>query len=568
MATRDVVTATLLAALLAACTAAPTVGPAPTPSAPGTPFPSSSATPSTPPDADLPTAIPLPVTPTSRLRIGLDRDPSSLDPALVTDDAGLMVVDAVFDSLTRMSDDLTQVLPAAAESWEVSADGLVWTFDLREADEWHDGLPVAASQFVRAFSHVATNADGAEPFNAHLLSSVAGWGDSQERGVALAGVRAPSTDTLEVTLTSPLADFPAVVSHPALAPRRLSLGSPDRPVGNGPFRLDDPWAHNQFIRVTAVETHHDAPSVGEVVFQIYAGTGSASLQVADFRAGVLDVAQVPPLEVDEVRTEFGVSEDGYSGPGLLEGVTDEVYWIGFNTAAPPFDDPDVRLGVSQLLDRDMLIERYTASTRTRATGIVPGGLPGSGAIDCAPCRHDPLNAAVLLADLAARVDGPVRILTVDGVTNRAIADSLADALRDVTGVRVVVEAPPLGEWLARVRGPSLQVFRGGWEASWPAMGGVLAPSFHSSHVGGDNLVRLADPAVDAAIEDAQQVEGLEALPSWQAVEQQVADVAAVAPVFWYRHNVVVADDVAGFTMDPSGRVDLSRVVVDAGGAGG
>ena len=500
MATSRVVTATLLAALVGACTSAASTGPDASPPAAAT----SGAVTATPaPDVALPTPIPLPVTPTSRLRIGLERDPSSLDPAIVTDDAGLMVVDAVFDSLTRMSDDLTEVEPAAATSWDVSSDGLVWTFHLREDAEWHDGLPVTARQFARAFTHVATNAGGAEPFNAHLLSPIVGWEASQASGVDLAGVRALSPRTLEVTVVSPRGDLPAMLSHPALAPRRLGPGAPDRPVGNGPFRMDDPWAHNQFIRLSAVDTHHDAPRVAEVVFQIYAGTGSATRQVADFRAGVLDVAQVPPLELEEVRAEFGVAEDGYSGPGVLEGVTDEVYWIGFNTTQPPFDAPAIRLGISQLLDRDMVIEQYTASSRSRATGIVPGGIPGSDAIDCAPCRHDPLNAALLLDDLASRVDGPVRVLTVEGVTNRAIADTLAAALRRTAGVPVVVESPPLGEWLARVRGPSLQVFRSGWEASWPAMGGVLAPSFHSANVGGDNLVRLADPTVDVAIEAAQ-----------------------------------------------------------------
>ncbi len=518
------------------------------------------STPAASPDAALPTPIPLPAATTSRLRIGLDRDPSSLDPARSIDDGGLMVVDALFDSLTRMSYDLTSVEPAAAESWEVSEDGLVWTFSLREAT-WHDGLPVTAQQFVRGLTHVASDAGGTQPFHAHLLSRIRGWSATQDSGAVLAGVQALDARTLQVEVDTPFGDLPAALSHPALAPRRRAGVDMQSPVGNGPFRMDGEWAHNQFIRVAAVPNHVDAPRVGEVVFQIYAGERPDSLQLEDFRAGALDVAAVPPVEAERVRGEFGASPDGYTGPGLLEGDADEAYWIGFNTAMPPFDDPAVRLGISQLLDRDRLIDVYAASTRTRATGIVPGGIPGSGAIDCAPCRHDPLSAEAALADFADRLDGPMHILTIDGVTNRGVATALATAIRETTGAVVIVDAVPLGEWLTGVREPSLQVFRAGWEASWPTMGGILAPSFSSDQIGGDNLVRLADGPLDAAIDTAMAAGGSDAIPLWQDVEQRVSDLAAVAPVFWYRLNVVVADGVRGFRMSPSGQVDLAQVSV-------
>ncbi|HKJ54661.1 MAG TPA: ABC transporter substrate-binding protein [Nitriliruptoraceae bacterium] len=535
----------------------PTVASSPTPGGPR-PGAGDTSTPASP-DVALPTPIPLPAPTTSRLRIGLDRDPSALDPARAIDDGALMVVDALFDSLTRMSEDLTRVEPAAASSWEVSADGLVWTFTLRDAT-WHDGLPVTAQQFVRAFTHVAADAGGVQPFHAHLLSRITGW-EAAQAGQELEGVRAPSTTTLEVTLDEPFGDLPAALSSPALAPRRRAGVDLQQPVGNGPFRMDGPWAHNQFIRVAAVADHVDAPRVGEVVFQIYAGERPDSLQLEDFRAGVLDVAAVPPVELEAVAAEYGMAPDGYSGPGLLEGVGDEAYWIGFNTAQAPFDDPQVRLGISQLLDRDRVIDVYTASSRTRATGIVPGGIPGSGTIDCAPCRHDPLSAATALDGFAERLDGPMRILTIDGVTNRGIATSLATAIRDTTGARVIVDAEPLGQWLAGVRAPGVQVFRAGWEASWPTMGGVLVPSFSSDEIGGDNLVRLADGPLDEAIAAAMPMTGSDGVALWQEAEQRVADLAAVAPVSWNRLNVVVADGVRGFRMAPTGQVDLSQVSV-------
>lgn len=532
--------------------------------APGSTRPSESAAPvpgattaSSTPDPAVTSGIALPAADTDRLRIGLDRDPSSIDPAAVTDGTGRMVVDALFDGLTRMSADLSEVLPAAASSWESSEDGLVWNFDVAPAT-WHDGFPVTAQQFVRGFNHVV-GADG-QAFNAPLLSAIEGWTRSRRTGAPLAGVEAVDDDTLRITLQRPMADLPALLSHPALAPRRRGDLDQQRPVGNGPFRMSDDWAHNQFIRVERHAEHRRPARLDEVVFVIYAQSGSDVLQYDDFRRGVLDVAAVPAEELHTARGRHGRADAGWAGPGVLDATADEVYYFGFNVSSSPFDDADVRMAVSQLLDRDRVVGEFTSDSRTPAIGLVPPSFPGGGVVGCLPCIHEPEPPPGVLDALGSAENDPIRILTLDGTTNRQVALELAEALRTVTDVQVVVEARPAQEWVQRLQAADVQVFRAGWVATWPAMGGMIEPLFHSRHLGGSNLVRVDDPGLDAMIDVAMRG-GDGSLQRWQEIEDEVLDRALVAPVYWYQLNRVVGEAVENFAMAPTGAVDLAEVDV-------
>lgn len=546
----------LVTVLLGACT--PVTG-ADSGGPPATPSPSVSSPGTAAPTTQLPAPA---ATPDTRLRIGLDRDPATVIPAAVSDDAGRLVVDAVFDSLTSMSPDLEDVEPAAAVSWSASPDHRRWSFQLRPEARWHDGLPVTAPQFVRAFNHVAGGGQSPPGFNAHLLRHVEGFDVTRDDGVPLAGVRALGPLELEIRLSRSMADLPAQLSDPALAPRRLALTDRDRPVGNGPFAFADPWAHNQFIRVAAVADHWNRPLLDEVLFQIYAQAGSDALQLEDFRAGVLDVASVPPTELGAVRALFGPSSDGYAGPGLLDGETDNIYYLGFNTTAPPFDDPDVRMGIAQLIDRDRIIQDVTQSSRSRASGIVPSGLPGGGVVECDPCRHDPLAARNRLDGVFDGLDGRLRLLTPEGVTNERVAAIIADDIRAATGIAVQVVERPLGEYVESLRAPDLQLFRAGWEATRPTMGGVLEPLFSSSEIEGDNLARFSDQTVDQALALASRTTTPALrIAAWQRAEREILDLAVSAPIFTHRLNLVVDDAVEGFRMNAAGRVDLAAVSV-------
>lgn len=543
--------------LLGACVGGGDARPAPAPSTGALPSPI--ASPSGPfEDPSLPATGASP-TPTveRRLRLALGREPASLDPLRVRDQVGRLVVDATHDSLTRLSSNLVVVQPSAAVRWSPSDDLRTWTFELRPGATWHDGTPVVADDFVRAFRRLARGGD-ARVFNSWLVDPLRADDGSLR-------VRALDDATLEVRTPRPTGDLPVLLSDPALAPRHPDGLDPEQPVGNGPFRLVEPWAHNQFVRLAPVTDHWDPARLDEVLLPIYAQRNADEVQYADFRAGALDVAAVPVDEVADARLLFGSAADGYRGPGVVNGELTTVQYLGFATDRPPWDDPDLRRAVSLLIDRDVLVAQVGREARSAAAGLVPPGLPGSELVTCDICERDLVRSLALLDDVARRPTGTVRLLVPDDPANTRVAASVAGSIEDGLDVRVVVDERPLADYAAGLRSGDFDLFLATWTASRSSMGGVVEPLLWSKSGRLDNPGRIASTPIDRALARARQSSSQTVqLVAWQDAEQVALDEGLVAPLYHPRLRTVVAEDVVGFRVSPDGRVDLTGVDVVVG----
>ena len=502
------------------------------------------------------------------LRFALGSDPASIDPRFISDDEGALVVDALFDSLVALDDDLVAV-PAAATSWTIDEARRLYTFELRDDATFHDGTPVTASDFVRSFQRIADGTAEPPSFLFYQLAAVVGFDEARTAGTPLAGVRATAEHTLEIELTEPFEDFLYVLADPSLAPvPPVADEDParfrERPVGNGPFAMASDWQHNQFIRVVAYAEHTTPPRLNEVVFQIFADDAARDQQYDDFQRGLVDVAEIPASALATARQEHGRSDDGYSGPGVLDGVTGTVYYLGFNTQQPPLDDPAVRRALSMLIDRDGIVEDIMLDVRVVARGLVPPSVPGAAVDACSHCLYNPEAArAALTAEdgtILGGLEGPLRIFHNTGTTNRRIADRIARDVEAALGIEVEVTSADLEPFVEQVRAGDVDLFRIGWQAEYPSPGSVLLPLFRTAAIGQDNLTRYSDPEVDALLEQARTtVDRTERFDLYRQAEGRILEAAPVAPIFFYRHSRVVADTVAGFQLGPFGNVDLTQV---------
>ena len=571
------------AVLLAACTSAP-------------PVPQASPT----PDVARPTPTSTSPTDAGRggtLRYALGSNPASIDPRFLADEEGATVADALFDSLVAIGDDLEEVVPAAAVSWDVGDDGRTYTFQLRPGATFHDGRPVRAGDFVRAFRRIVDRDASPTSFLHYQLAPVVGYDEAVTDGTPLRGVRALDDHTLEVRLDRPSAEFLQVLAHPSLAPIPPDAdASPDdfaqRPVGNGPFAMAEAWQPNQFIRVARFEEHHTPPRLDEVVFQIFANDPSRQQQYDDFERGQLDVAEVPPAVLDEAVEAYGRSVDGRSGPGVLQGLTGALYAFGFNTELPPFDDPAARRAVSMLIDRDRIVEQILLGARVTADTLVPPSIPGGASGRCDHCTYDPDAARAELGlapaagstapdpptptvspsgtatveptatdpvpeDPPAAFDTPIEIVVNEGSTNERIAARVAADIESALGVEVTTRTAAPADFVGQLRAGEVQVFRLGWQADYPSPGAVLQPLFHSDGVGQDNLTRFRDDQVDALLDQARTArDPTQRQELYAQAEQRILALAPVAPVYFYRQNRVVADGVVDLHISPLGDVDF------------
>ncbi|MFT5223511.1 MAG: oligopeptide transport system substrate-binding protein [Glaciecola sp.] len=498
------------------------------------------------------------------LRIGLGSNPRSIDPRFADDQDGLLVVDALFDSLTRHDGELTPV-PSAAIAWRVSEDARTWTFTLDSQATFHDGSLVSASDFVRAFQRIADGRATPRSFQAHLLRDVVGWAEAQAKGVPLAGVRSTSLGEFEIQLLRPNADLADILVHPSLAP--VPSGADERPgwasspVGNGPFAMAEPWAPNQFIRLVRASSR---PVLDEVLFRIYADDLGNARQFLDFEAGQLHVAQVPSGSLVAALEQYGSAGDGADGAGVIDGAWATTYDYGFDTTRAPFDVAEVRQAVSLLIDRERIASEVMLGTRDAATGLLPLGLLGAEPRTCPWCRFAPEEARQLLEDAGIVLDpeviGPLVLIHNQGSTHAQIAALIATSITAELGLELEVRELGLQEYAQALRNHEGHLFRMGWTSEHPMASSYLEPIFATSSLGGDNVTGFSDLQTDQLLrQSASTLERSERVLLGQQVQQRVAQLAPLAPVLDYRLYRVVDLRVRDFVMNPMARVDLARV---------
>ena len=269
-------------------------------------------------------------------------EPAVIDPIDGQESEGIQVINQVFDSLVDFDPLTSKIAPAAAESWKPNADATVWTFKLRKGAKFQNGREVVAGDFKYAWERIAQGKN-ASTISYHL-SSIKGFDEMQaDTATELSGVKVVDDQTLEVTLQYPFADFEYVVGHPALAPVPKEEVEKDpkafleKPIGNGPFMMTEPWAHQQGIKLKAFADYYgDKPYLDGIDFQIFKDTNT---EFMEFKAGNLDFSIIGDGQIEQVKADYGEAPDGYTpepGKQGLFGTSAAVYYIVLHLTDPAF----------------------------------------------------------------------------------------------------------------------------------------------------------------------------------------------------------------------------------------
>jgi oligopeptide transport system substrate-binding protein len=177
-------------------------------------------------------------------------EPPNLDPQLGTDTVSIMVDNALLEGLVRVHDGKT--LPGMAETWDVSADGLTYTFHLRDA-QWSDGQKVTAKDFEFSFIRLMDPATASEyAFQGYYIVNGEEYNTGKITDPSQVGIKAIDDKTLEVKLKAPTKYFLALTGFLSFMPSRKDLveqhkeaygADADKAVYNGPFTLTE-WQHD------------------------------------------------------------------------------------------------------------------------------------------------------------------------------------------------------------------------------------------------------------------------------------------------------------------------------------
>jgi oligopeptide transport system substrate-binding protein len=374
----------------------------------------------------------------------LPAEPRTIDPVLNNAVDGSVVIFNIFEGLVRVGPgDAPE--PGHAESWEVSEDGLTWTFRLRENLKWSDGVPMTAEHFRYGFLRLL-NAENASPY-AHYGFFVKN-GEAYYNGKAKAedvGFEVADDRTLVMKLEyrSPLLldymayhiFFPARPDIVEKDPRGWT-SKPDTIACNGPFMLTD-WQHNS--EMTIKKNHHywDADNVKIDTVRMVIIT-DANTALAAFKGGKIDFFKNPPAPL--------LPQLFKSGEARVASTLGTAFSV-FHVTEPPFDDVRVRRAFALAVDRAALVEKVVMGGQKPATAYIPYGLPGSAkgkdfraeGKDHLPVRADAEGAKKLLAE-AGYPDGKgfpkVTYKYNSNIGNKAVAEALQAMWKQNLGVEV------------------------------------------------------------------------------------------------------------------------------------
>ena len=477
-------------------------------------------------------------------------EPAFIDPVNLQESEGTQVGHAIFDSLVGFDPLTSEIMPAAAESWEPNEDATVWTFRLVKGAKFHNGRDVTAEDFKYAWERISNPKNESEI--SYHLTAVKGYEEMQDGSATeLSGVKAVDETTLEVTLNEPFADFEYVVGHPALAPvpkeevEKDPAAFADMPVGNGPFKMTEPWAHDQYIKIEKFADYvGDAPNIDAVDFKILADQDTAWLE---FEAGNLDFVPIPTGQIQTTVDKYGESPDGYTvnpGEQVSLGTEQATYFLLINNTDPQFKDAKVRQALSLAIDRQQICDKVFEGTRVPATGIVPEGIVGFQDVGFEYAKYDPEAAKTLLKEAGFDEANPLPKFKLEfnsGSGHEDILQLVQDDLKKI-GVETELAGSEWAQYLDKLGAKEYQVGRLGWIADYPIMDNFLYPLFLTGS--GDNYSFFSDPDVDKMLDDARKTtDGDDRAKMYQEIETKVGAQAPVIPLMFYRHTRVASDRV-------------------------
>lgn len=498
-------------------------------------------------------------------------EPAFIDPVNLQESEGTQVGNAVFDSLVAFDPKTSKLVPAAAEKWEPNADASVWTFHLRQGAKFHDGTDVKAGDFKYAWERICNPANKSEI--SYHLAPVKGYDEMQKGTVTeLSGVKVVDDYTLEVTLNYPFGDFEYVVGHSALAPvpkaavEKDPKAFADMPIGNGPFKMAEPWKHDQYVKVVRFEDYYgDKALLDGVDFKIFKDEETAMLE---FRAGNVDFTTIPSGQVNATKAEFGESSDGlevFPGKQTLLGPETAVYYILMNNEDPILKNADVRRAFSLAINRQAIADTVYEGVRTPATGIIPEGMVGWQKDAWAYSKYDVAQAKTLLEKAGYPGGKGIPEILLSFNTGAGHEDVMALIQSDLKaiGVSAKFDGSEWAQYLDKLDAKKYQMGRLGWIADYPIMDNFLFPLFTTG--AGDNKEFYTNPAVDTAIQDARKiVDSTARIAAYQAIEKTIGEDAPVIPIVTYRHHHVGSERIRGFVLSPGYLAALDKAWIAPG----
>lgn len=475
-------------------------------------------------------------------------DPDSSDPQRARSSESMVLLRDLFEGLTRIDRDGAPA-PAAAASWTVSEDGLVYTFKLHPGLQWSNGDPLVAGDFVAGMRRLvdpATASQYAQVIDVvvNALDIVAGKKPPDSLGAA-----APDDGTVVITLAAPAPYLPGLLAHPATTPlHRPSLtkfgeqfARPGNQVSNGAFVLTE-WLQGSFVRV-ARNTRYRENAANQLDGVKYLQIADENAELRAYRAGELHMtAVVPRGQFDWIRENL--ASELHVSPQL------NTYYYGFNLDRKLFQDVRVRRALSMVVDRERLATSVLRLGELPAYGWVPVGIhnytPQTFDYAGKPMPERIAEAKQLLAAAGFTAAKP---LTFDlrfnsGEVHSKCAIAVSSMWKEALGVEATLSAVEFKSLLDSVNRRDVDMFRMAWSGDY---NDAYTYSQYLKSDFGINLPHYRSAAYDRVLADAaRQVDEAKRRALLEEAERIALTDHALMPLYFYVNKHLVKPEVTGW----------------------
>lgn len=480
-------------------------------------------------------------------RVG-DESPS-IDPGLVEDVDGSDVVRDLFEGLYNQ-DAAGNLVPGVALRHEVSDDGLVYTFTLRDNAKWSNGDPVTAGDFVYAWQRAASP-ELASPYSWYIdLMSIENGGDviAGDMDPSKLGVTAIDDTTLEVRLSQPLPYFPQMVTHSTTfpVPRATveAYGSdwvlPENMVSNGAYVLTEFVPQEKLVRSRNPMYWDNENTILETVTKLVISDENVAL--TRYLAGELDRTDVPAGQFPRLSAQY--PEQAVSVPQACS------YYYMFNLrdgAPEELQDPNVRKALSLAVDRDIIVENVLAGGQKPAYTFTHWATAGfeTPNIPMASMTQAERNALAqeLLTEAGYGSDNP---LSIDLIYNtneahKSVAIAISQMWKQTLGVETTLANQEWQTFLEARSNGDFDVARGGWCADYNEASTFLDLMQSGS---GYNDSKYNNAEVDALLAEARTANNPQA--NYDRVEEFIAQDTPIIPIYHYAAVDMLAENLEGW----------------------
>lgn len=496
-----------------------------------------------------------------------------LVPANTTETGGGNVLEAMFTGLVGYDPETSEPYNEVAESIDTQ-DNKTFTIKLKPGWTFHDGSPVTANSFVRAWNYSAYAPNGQS--TSSFFEQIEGYdqvsppdpdGETGPQAAPrptaqeMSGLRAVDESTISVTLNSPFAAWPTTLGYLAFSPMPDSFfadpkGFEQHPVGNGPFKYGSrqPNAQIELVRNDQY-AGQNKPQIRGVEFRIYNELETAYQDLVSGNLDFLDQAPPSALVGDKWRTEL---QDRVVDKEILSNNV-----LQLPLYDPKFQDPRVRHALSMAIDRKEITETVFEGAYVPASGWVPPGpikdyQPGG----CGQwCEFDP-QAAKQLLDEAGGLQGPLTISSNADGGHKEWIEAVCNQLNTNLGVQCAFNPVPTFAEFLKMHDENAHdgPFRVGWVGDYPVAETFLGNLYRTGS--SSNYMRYSSPEFDAAMDRADRAPSeQESKRLYREAENILAKDMPSIPLWNQKAQSGYSDRISDVHVTFDRRLDLERVTL-------